>query len=116
MGKEIREWDGMTAVAPHDWGKDHHSTMLYLETRAVDYKGQIRSTSMRSDGNAYPTFCKTYHLKGHNDWDCLADLATAGLLTFEGGVVTLTEEGWVYAMGLRRARAEAHLQNIPVLS
>lgn len=89
------------------WGKDHRSTIMYAETRAVDHSGRISHAHMRSDGSNYPsTLADGTRLENHNDYDCLRDAEAAGLLRFAEGVVEFTDAGWAYAQGLRRARAE----------
>jgi hypothetical protein len=73
-----------------EWGKDHWSTLAYIETCAVEHQA-IDDQKMRADGMAYPT-----HLRGfgsdpkrieidHSDWDCVLDLIAAGLLRPEPG-------------------------------
>lgn len=79
------------------WGRDHWSTLLYLETCAVDRHGMIDTRRMRchprlhrefvavvcgrpSDGSAYPTRLRDGELPDHDDWSCLEDMAAAGLL------------------------------------
>lgn len=80
------------------WGKDHWSTLAYAESRCVDHKGILQNAHMRThgsrhpllmargfgtpgDGSQYPTIHKDGELADHDDWDCLYDLAQAGLLT-----------------------------------
>lgn len=82
------------------WGKDHWSTLAYLETRIVDHKGQISHDHMRchasrhpamfqakrrllgtGDGSAYPTRLKDGTLTDHDDYDCIDDIIAAGLVT-----------------------------------
>ncbi len=81
-----------------DWGKDHWSTLAYIETRCVDHKGVLKNANMRTDagrhplfmargfaspgdGSRYPTIYKGGELTDHDDWDCLYDMVQAGLLT-----------------------------------
>lgn len=135
-------------VPMEKWGKDHWSTLAYIETRIVDYKGKLEPLHMRPDGNSYPTILKGNNqneideiqaratagepvvvpdpidrteLKGHNDWDCAADMFALGLIDLEGEVpdklingrvihrlvhqdkirIALTEEGQKVAGALR---------------
>jgi hypothetical protein len=90
------------------WGRDHHSTLLYAETRAVDHGGVLTTSDkcMRRDGSTYPTRLKDGVVEGHNDYDCLADAVACGFITYEGQRVRFTNAGWSYVHGLRRARAE----------
>lgn len=105
------------------WSKDHWSTFAYLETRAVDHGGGINFSHMRCDiarhpgyahsgcsrefgGGPYPTRLKNgFEMKDHDDWDCLEDLAAAGLIENKGTgmnpVVKLTEKGREIANKLR---------------
>jgi hypothetical protein len=84
------------------WGKDHWSTLAYLETRIVDHKGRIAHDHMRchagrhpamlhakrrarlfgvGDGSQYPTKLRDGELADHDDYDCLDDMIVAGLVT-----------------------------------
>lgn len=81
-----------------NWGKDHWSTLAYLETRWVDHTGTINPSHMRcnparhpehahegSRGGLYPTRLKGGStIEGHDDWDCVGDFATVGLLVLVG--------------------------------
>jgi hypothetical protein len=92
------------------WGKDHWGTFAYVETRWVDHRGMLSHDQMRcdqrrhpafyaakrrvltnADGNRYPTRLKTetpgadghwgtVDLPGHDDYDCLDDAISAGLI------------------------------------
>jgi hypothetical protein len=95
------------------WGKDHWTTLAYVETCWVDHKGMIEHDRMRcdrtrhpvfysakrrvtafgtdADGARFPTRLKTeqpgadgtwgtVELAGHDDYDCLADLISEGLV------------------------------------
>ncbi len=97
------------------WGKDHYSTLAYLETRAVDYAGVIRNANMRTsikrhplfvargglgsptDGGEYPTTYKDGEMNEHDDWDCLNDMVEAGLLA----VKPANPELWEVPVGSR---------------
>ncbi len=82
------------------WGKDHWSTLAYLETLAVDHKGlatpvnaRMRTNEIRhphlvghtfpgSDAlyaSKYPTRIKDGEVEGHDDWDCVDDATEEGL-------------------------------------
>jgi hypothetical protein len=93
------------------FGRDHWSTLLYVETRNVDANGSIEARKLRSklregwlpkfgtilrDGNI---------LTDHDDHNCLIDLIEADLLRRDGFVFTLTDLGWTVAAALRRNRA-----------
>lgn len=84
-------------VSPARWGKDHWSTLAYLETRTVDHRGIIKNANMRCnarrhrpfaniagghlmDGASYPTRLNDGDLPNHDDWDCAQDIAAAGYI------------------------------------
>jgi len=103
------EWDGKPIPMPR-WGKDHWSTLAYIETRCVDHKGKPHAPHMRTepgrpirghfrtdtdgaemfaphDGGSkrYPTRLNDGHdIFGHDDWACAADMEVSGLLLWEG--------------------------------
>ena len=92
------------------FGQDHWSTFAYVETRAVDDGGKLNPRKMRGDGFKYPTRLKNEENppEGHNDWDCLFDLESAGLLVSGGSIypmVHLTPLGWKVASQLRQWKA-----------
>jgi hypothetical protein len=109
-----RHWleypDGIPVEA---WGRDHNSTLLYAETRAVDHGGCLSATDphMRV-GRKYPTrLPNKVEVHGHTDYDCLADAQAAGFLTWDETeqIVRFTDDGWTYVHSLRRERAEVGL-------
>lgn len=93
------------------WGRDHLSTLVYAETRAVDHHGKLDDKHMRVS-RAYPTrLHNNVTVEGHTDYDCLADAKAAGLLVSiptEGGegIVQFAEKGWLFVGKLRRNMAE----------
>jgi hypothetical protein len=141
-----------TNIPIEKWGHDHWSTLAYIECRCVDHGGKLRNANMRTDyqrhpllldrcglgdprGAKYPTrLADGSEQANHDDWDCLNDMAAAGLLTVlrpsdpelwdvEPGkrgrmsgfmeqplplevVVSLTPLGHFVASRLRRHRAE----------
>lgn len=98
---------GAEPISPERFGRDHYSTLLYVECRAVDHGGRLDHDRMRCDlsrhpvmagagrvaaalgkpdGRAYPTVLRAgggaaAELANHDDYDCLDDLAAAGWLT-----------------------------------
>lgn len=86
------------------WGKDHWSTLAYLETLAVDHTGLAKPVNARMrtnekrhphlvegslgmmgigagmGGSKYPTRLKDGEVKGHDDWDCVDDATEEGLI------------------------------------
>lgn len=94
-----------TPVPVADWGKDHYSTLAYVDCRTVDHKGRLDHDHMRcsglvhpvllsakrrgstvgsgsSDGREFPTRLRGgAGLAGHDDYSCLDDMLAAGLLT-----------------------------------
>lgn len=79
----------------NNWGKDHWSTLAYIETLATEHDGMAKPSPLRmraktkrrlpSDafmcGDEYPTRLKDGILEDHDDWDCLNDMVKNGLLT-----------------------------------
>lgn len=95
-------------IPVESWGRDHNSTLLYAETRAVDQGGKLSETDphMRVS-REYPTRLHNGVLvAGHTDYECLKDAEAAGFLTYEDEVVRFTDEGWTYVHNLRRQKAE----------
>lgn len=107
------ELAGFEGFVPMEmWGKDHRTTLLYAETRAVDYGGVLDARHMRSDAK-YPSYlANNVQLKGHDDYDCLRDAEHAGLLHFANLTVEFTDAGWEYVGKLRRERAERSFKGI----
>ena len=94
------------------WGKDHWTTLAYVETRWVDHRGMLDHDKMRCDADRHPTFfgakchvrtpsdlagrhyptrLKTEQpdadgiwgsvdLPDHDDYNCLDDAITEGLI------------------------------------
>lgn len=96
-------------IPVESWGKDHNSTLLYAETRAVDHGGRlsIDDPHLRLDGRRYPTRLHNgVKVVGHSDVECLIDAKQAGFITWDQETVAFTEEGWTYVHNLRRQRAE----------
>ena len=81
-------------ITMNKWGKDHWSTLMYLETLAVDNKGFAKPVNARMrtnekrhphlightflgsnalNGSSYPTRLKDGVVEGHDDWDCVDD-------------------------------------------
>lgn len=100
-------------IPPHDWGRDHLATLLYIETRVVDHQGVLASQHMRCDpdrhpmfmahnqpdGRKYPTRLRDESLvKHHDDYDCLLDLVDFGLLTI---IAPVDESLWRVPFGKR---------------
>ena len=93
------EPEGNDYVDIGHWGKDHWSTLAYLESRVIDNRGMINNLQMRcnsrlhrhfahvetmlmTDGGKYPTrLQKGIELEEHDDWSCLEDMVAANLLT-----------------------------------
>lgn len=115
-----------------EWGKDHWSLLLYVETRCVDYNGTLdfkhmRDKLMRGDvllnnkwKPEYGTRLKGYFVEGgendksrqlpqHDDHDCLEDLEAAMLIknigTGMNPLITMTDLGYTYITQLRKHKA-----------
>ena len=110
------------------WGKDHWSTLLYIECRAVDNKGKLDRRQMRCDSDLHPMLDANARILGpdrkkyptllkdktkilnHDDWSCIEDMQAVGLLSCGalGASIMLTNKGWEAAGKLRRWRAEGN--------
>ena len=110
------------------WGKDHWSTLLYVECRCVDNKGKLDRRQMRCDSDLHPALDANARILGsdrkkyptllkdktkvlnHDDWNCIEDLQMMGFLSYAGGIlgatIMLADKGWKIAGKLRRWRAE----------
>lgn len=90
-----------------EWGKDHKTTLLYAETRAVDHNGRLDRNHMR-ESSQYPTrLAGGKELRGHTDYDCLRDAQAAGfgVLSDDESTFDFYDAGWAYVHGLRKERA-----------
>jgi hypothetical protein len=108
------------------WGRDHWSTLGYIECMCVDNKGVPGRDQMRCDpdvhpglagrgtgttGKKYPTRLKDgEEVYGHDDWSCAEDMEREGLLEWNGTgihpVFKLTEKGQKLAAKLRQYKAD----------
>jgi hypothetical protein len=95
----VQGWQPLPAgssLPPAVWGKDHFSTLAYLEACAVDHSGTVSNARLRCDARLhpavvdrplveareYPTILRDDKLQaGHDDWSCIEDFVAAGLLT-----------------------------------
>lgn len=105
------------------WGRDHWSTLLYIEDICTNGDGEPVSERMRQwpgrprRGKCrlpWTPPCKGYptrlndgtEVTEHDDFDCVDDMVCAGLVEWHGTglrpVLTLTELGWAMASALRR--------------
>lgn len=114
------------SVSLESWGRDHWSTLLYLDHVVVDRGGRPDRAKMRCDPDLHPglvsphhtRFTKKYptklkdgeHLKDHDDWDCVEDLEAAGLLEWQGTginpVIHITTVGHKVIAEAREHRVE----------
>lgn len=123
-----------------EWGKDHWSLLLYVETRCVDYNGTLDFDHLRDKlgrGNHRPhgykwkpdygTRLKGYFVEGgendkarqlkqHDDLDCLDDIEAAMLIknigTGMNPLITMTDLGYTYITQLRKHKgAGGHCSN-----
>lgn len=129
--EEYRAEKGADYAPVEKWGKDHWSTLAYLETRTVDYDGVIDNRHMRCNprlhrefahhwsGGNYPTILNGEEtLDNHDDWSCLEDMVAAGYLQVwfrrastnifgnSEAKVKLTARGKVISTILRAFKAE----------
>jgi len=101
MKKEKQSLCELKPISMSKWGKDHWSTLAYLETLAVERSGlaipvraRMRTNEIRHphllgntgfssgalNGSGYPTRLKEGEVKGHDDWDCVDDAIEEGLV------------------------------------
>jgi hypothetical protein len=73
------------SIPPEQWGRDHFSTLLYVETRVVDNRGILfaspRESEILRQRGKYPTLLREGSIEDHGDMDCIADMRAAGLLS-----------------------------------
>ena len=116
------------AIPMENWGRDHMTTLLYLETRAVDARGVVGLDQMRCNPARHPGLvgpissrCAVavgknptrlrggVEVAGHDDWDCFNDLQDEGLVIWTGTgtnpVVIVTPAGFALVSRLRQHRA-----------
>lgn len=102
-------------IPMEQFGRDHWSALLYAETCVVDGNGRVDHMKMRDKdrrGGPYPTRIKGGEVADHDDYDCLRDLALAGLMDVDfgshgGAIVAFTDYGWQVVAALRKHRATA---------
>lgn len=126
------EWDGKP-LPVEKWGRDHISTLLYIESVCTDHQGRPDARRMRTepgrakrgrfsdhetahpfpgmDSKRYGTRLKDgFELFGHDDWDCVNDMVQVGLIEVYGTsldpVMKLTDKGFAVAASLRKQKAE----------
>lgn len=106
------------------WGRDHWSSLAYVETCLVDGSGEPDPHRMRTDlrlhplmghslsprGTEYPTrLCDGGVAHDHDDWSCLDDAEAEGLLTNVGTGIhrryRLTPRGQEVVLALRAHKA-----------
>ena len=114
---------GLTTV--QQFGRDHWSTLLYIETVCTDHRGNPDFRRMRCDPDRHAHLCGVYVpsrekyptrladgslLNDHDDWDCADDLEAAGFIRIEGSgvhpVFKMTDVGNVRVMELRKVRQQ----------
>jgi hypothetical protein len=117
-------------VKTEQFGKDHWSLLAYAEACCVDAKGALDGSRMRCNEKTHPLLARNVlawredwgtkllgyskeedlekkaalHLKGHDDWDCLDDLADAGfveIISLVNGRVEMTDLGKKVSARLR---------------
>lgn len=93
-----------TPIPPSRWGRDHARTLIYIETRAVDYSGNLNRGDLHLN---YTRLRDGSTVEGHVETDRIADLEAAGLIRkHTNGHYELTPAGWYVAGKLRQHYAE----------
>ena len=102
------------------WGKDHWSTLLYIEVCVVDNGGKLDPRKMRCNPSIHPEF-RTPDIHSvpepgvDDDWSCVEDMIVDGLLNVYVTYyllspptvhVELTDYGWQLAGVARQEKAE----------
>ncbi len=114
----------MKPIPMSEWGKDHYSTLGYIECRVVDHNGYPDKRHMRCDPSAHlllthegsshgspsPTrLAGGKTVAGHDDWSCVDDMEAAGLLENIGTGANprfkLTDAGMMVCNALRNHKA-----------
>lgn len=121
--REAARQERQPVATLENFGRDHWTTFLYIETRCVDHGGVPNRVHMRCDRRRHPLFAHMVPADGmresgyptrlrdgaelhdHDDWDCVADLMAEGLLENFGlsmdPVYRLTQDGIRVASLLR---------------
>lgn len=76
--------DNHNRIHPRSWGKDHFSTLLYLETRIVAHGGIVQGQHLRGRDSGYPCRLRSGEKLNHGDLDCIDDMKAVGLVTGGG--------------------------------
>lgn len=130
--KKKKVWD-RSPIEPERWGRDHLSTLLYIESVCINNNGKPVAAKMRQtpgqpsrgwdlngvyhiappspDPQGYPTrLADGTEIWGHDDYDCAADMVEAGILRWEGTgispVFALTDYGWYVCGKLNEHRGK----------
>jgi len=115
-------------IRPVLWGKDHWSTLAYIETLCVDgmtgsparnrmrcdldiHPGLASTAAMNEPDKRYPTrLVAELSLFGHDDWSCAEDAEAAGVIDIDGTGInphyTMTEAGCEVVARLRKHKAD----------
>lgn len=106
-------------IHPSMWGKDHFSTLVYAETRLIDFDGKINNAHMRTDMDLHPELVHTslpekyptvlYDgtlTNNHDDWSCLRDFCAFDFIeVYQSGsvvVVTFLDKGYDLVYKIRK--------------
>ncbi len=114
----------MRVIPIDEFGRDHYSLLLYVESVCVDCKGVPDLRRVRCNEKTRPYMVDGHRkwdelnatrLRGdkrqpkHDDWDCFNDMAGVGWMSNIGTGLApkwhLTEVGWCMAHLVRRWKA-----------
>jgi len=83
----------MPIIPPSAWATHHFSAIVYAWVCAEIHNNRLNPTSMRRDGQRYPTITREGAIAGHDDLACLRDAEAAGVLRFTYPYAFFTPEG-----------------------
>lgn len=116
------------SIPIEQWGRDHWSTLLYVEDVCTHGGGEPVAERMRQwpgrpqrgrllgvgtpPSKGYPTRLRDgTEVEEHDDFNCVEDMVAAGLVEWRGTglrpVFRLTARGWAMAAALRQHLATA---------
>lgn len=119
----------VTTITMDRWGRDHWSTYAYLASIILNHEGvpsrarmrcdadihpglddPLRAVTFGSNRKKYPTRLRDGEQEGHDDWSCVEDMVTTGLVEWNGTGAhprfAFTDSGWAVWHQFNRHIAE----------